>query len=201
MVPPRGPTGLAADPPTRRFMDAEQLDSWKTWLGDAAAGQRLLALWQGPGRQGLIGRGSAFARLPCSGAKLAVDRRGPGGGAPARSSPIPSGSAVMEGRSWASFELARLYEKQGRVDRALRALRRRWIPMGKPSPRAGLAQALSPGGPACRPGQTTRWVRSARIGITCGCEWIPSHRASPQLDSVRAEIRALGGLEGAGLSP
>jgi hypothetical protein len=34
--------------------------------------------------------------------------------------------------SWSSLELARLYERQGRVDRALRAVRRRWMSMGEP---------------------------------------------------------------------
>jgi hypothetical protein len=34
-----------------------------------------------------------------------------------------------------------VYERQGRVDRALRAVRRRWMPMGEPEP-AGLAESF-----------------------------------------------------------
>ena len=77
-------------PADTTIMDAEQLDSWKTWRGDAAAGQRLLSLWQGRAAKdsldGFSVRASALLR-----AKLADRSPGPGGGAPARSRRFPLG--------------------------------------------------------------------------------------------------------------
>ena len=88
-------------------------NSWLTWRGDAAAGQRLLASWRGlaakDSTDGFPGRGAAILE-----AKLALDRRDP---AAARLTDLADSLWVgREGGSvWASFELARLYERQGRV--------------------------------------------------------------------------------------
>ena len=83
---------------------------------------------------GFPGRGAAILE-----AKLALDRSDP---AAARLTDLADSLWVGRdgGSVWASLELARLYERQGRVDRALRAVRRRWIPMGEPEP-AGLAES------------------------------------------------------------
>ena len=99
----------------------------------------------------------------------------------------------LGGNTWASLELARLYETQGRVDRALRAVRRRWIPMGAPEP-AGLAESLRlEGRLAALADDKVGALRAYRDYLRLRVDPEPSR--VPQLDSVRAEIRALGGLE------
>jgi hypothetical protein len=97
------------------------------------------------------------------------------------------------GSVWASFELARLYEKQGRVDRALRAVRRRWLPMGEPEP-AGLAESYRlEGRLAALADDKIGAMRAYRNYLRLRVDPEPSR--VPQLDSVRAELRALGDLK------
>ena len=126
-------------------------------------------------------------------AKLAVDRRDP---AAARLTDLADSLWVGRdgGNVWASLELARLYEKQGRVDRALRAVRRRWIPMGEPDP-AGLAESYRLEGRLAaladdKVGATRAYRNYLRLRID------PEPSRVPQIDSVRAELSALGDLEG-----
>ena len=173
------------------IMDAEQRLSTRTWRGDAAAGRQLLALWQERAAKdsldGFHGRGAAVLE-----AKLAVDRRDP---AAARLTDLADSLWVGRdgGNVWASLELARLYEKQGRVDRALRAVRRRWIPMGEPDP-AGLAESYRLEGRLAaladdKVGATRAYRNYLRLRID------PEPSRVPQIDSVRAELSALGDLE------
>jgi hypothetical protein len=94
---------------------------------------------------------------------------------------------------WASLELARLYERQGRVDRALRAVRRRWIPMGEPDP-AGLAESYRLEGKlAALTDDEVGALRAYRNYLRLRVDPEPSR--VPQLDSVQAELRALGDLK------
>jgi tetratricopeptide (TPR) repeat protein len=174
------------------IMDAEQLDSWRTWRGDAVASQRLLKLWRDRAAKdstdGFNGRAAAILE-----AKLAVDRKDP---AAARLLDLADSLWVgREGGSiWASLELARLYEKQGRVDRALRAVRRRWMPMGEPSPEGLAASYRVEGRLAALADDKIGAMRAYRNYLRMRIDPEPSR--VPQLDSVRAELGALGDLEG-----
>ena len=95
---------------------------------------------------------------------------------------------------WSSLELARLYERQGRVDRALRAVRRRWMPMGEPEP-GGLAESYRlEGRLAALADDKVGAIRAYRNYLRMRVDPEPSR--VPQLDSVRAELSALGDLEG-----
>ncbi len=173
-------------------MRPDELIGWLTWRGDPAAGQRLLAQWRERAAKdttdGFYGRGAAVLE-----AKLAVDRR-----EPAAPHLLDVADSLWRGQdnamSWASIELARLYEGQGRIDRALRAVRRRWVPMGEPGPE-GLAESYRlEGRLAALADDKVGAMRAYRNYLRLRIDPEPSR--VPQLDSVRAELRALGDLEG-----
>jgi tetratricopeptide (TPR) repeat protein len=95
----------------------------------------------------------------------------------------------------ASLQLARLYEKQGRTDRALRAVRRRYSPNGEPEP-PGLAEAYRLEGQyAAKLGDRADAIRAYRNYLRMRVDPEPSR--IPQRDSVRAELAKVGDLEGA----
>jgi tetratricopeptide (TPR) repeat protein len=179
-------------PADTTLMDPEQRHSWATYRGDAARGRKLLALWREAAARdstdGFTHRAAALLE-----ATLAADR-----GDPAAARLVDLADSLWRGRDggavWASFELARLYENQGRVERALRAVRRRWIPMGEPDP-AGLAESYRVEGRlAALADDKVGALRAYRNYLRLRVDPEPSR--VPQLDSVRAEVRALGGLEG-----
>ncbi len=179
-------------PADTTIMDAEQLDIWRTWRGDAAAGRRLLERWRDlaakDSTDGFYGRGAAIVQ-----AKLALDRHDP-----EAAHLVDVADSLWRGReggaSWASLELARLYERQGRVDRALRALRRRWLPLGEPES-AGLAESYRlEGRLAALADDRIGALRAYRNYLRMRVDPEPSR--VPQLDSVRAELSAVGDLEG-----
>ena len=173
------------------IMDPEQRDSWLAWRGDAAAGQRLLAAWRDRAAKDTTD-GFHSRATPLLEAKLASDRRDP-----AAAQMVDLADSLWVGRDggsvWASFELAHLYGKQGRVDRALRAVRRRWLPMGEPEP-AGLAESYRlEGRLAALADDKLGAMRAYRNYLRLRVDPEPSR--VPQLDSVRAELRALGDLK------
>ena len=95
----------------------------------------------------------------------------------------------------ASIQLARLYQKQGRTDRALRAVRRRFSPNGEPEP-PGLAEAYRLEGQyAAQLGDRADAIRAYRNYLRLRVDPEPSK--IPQRDSVRAELAKVGDLEGA----
>jgi tetratricopeptide (TPR) repeat protein len=173
------------------IMTPEQRDSWLAWRGDATAGQRLLATWRDRAAKDTTD-GFHSRAVPLLEAKLASDRRDP-----TATRLVDLADSLWVGRDgatvWASFELARLYERQGRVDRALRAVRRRWLPMGEPEP-AGLAESYRlEGRLAALADDKLGAMRAYRNYLRLRVDPEPSR--IPQLDSVRAELRALGDLK------
>jgi serine/threonine-protein kinase len=179
-------------PADTTLMDAEQLDVWRTWRGDAPAGQRVLRLWRD--RAAKDSTNAFFPRAAAIvEARLAVDRHDP-----AAARLVDVADSLARGRqnaaTWSSLELARLYEQQGRIDRALRAVRRRWIPMGEPEP-AGLAESYRlEGRLAALADDKVGAIRAYRNYLRLRIDPEPSR--VPQLDSVRAELAAVGDLEG-----
>jgi serine/threonine-protein kinase len=183
---------FGGEPPDTTFMTADQLDSWRFWAGDAAAGQRLLRFWRDRAAQDST---NAFypRAVAIVEAKLALDRHDP-----AAARLVDVADSLSRGRmlvaSWSSLEIARLYERQGRVDRALRAVRRRWMPMGEPEP-SGLAESYRLEGKlAALADDKVGALRAYRNYLRMRVDPEPSRL--PQLDSVRAELRAVGDLEG-----
>lgn len=179
-------------PADTTLMNAEQLEVWQAWHGDAAAGQGLLRLWRDlaakDSTDAFYARGAAVIE-----AKLAVDRQDP-----AAPRLVDVADSLARGRqsaaSWSSLELARLYERQGRVDRALRAVRRRWIPMGEPEP-AGLAESYRVEGRlAALADDKVGAIRAYRNYLRLRVD--PEKSQVAQVDSVRAELSAVGDLEG-----
>jgi serine/threonine-protein kinase len=173
-------------------MDAEQRATWRTWEGDTAAGRRLLAIWRDEAAKdttdGFPGRGAALLE-----AMLAVNRRDP-----AAERLVDVADSLWLGHeraaSWAAVTLARLYERQGRVDKALRAVRRRWVAMGEPEPQ-GLAESYRlEGRLAALADDKVGAIRAYRNYLRLRVDPEPSR--VPQLDSVRAELSAVGDLEG-----
>ncbi len=95
---------------------------------------------------------------------------------------------------WASIQLARLFEAQGRTDRALRAIRRRTNSLGEPTPQ-GLAESYRLEGQlAARAGDRVGAIRAYRNYLKMRVDPEPS--MVPQRDSVRAELAAVGDVEG-----
>ena len=179
-------------PADTTLMTADQLDSWRFWRGDVAAGQRLLEFWRDR-----AAKDSTNAFYPRAAAlveaKLALDRHDP-----AAPRLVDVADSLARGRqaaaAWSSLELARLYERQGRVDRALRAVRRRWIPLGEPEP-AGLAESYRlEGRLAALADDKVGAIRAYRNYLRMRVDPEPSR--VPQVDSVRAELSAVGDLEG-----
>jgi len=178
------------EPADTAVMSPEQRDSWLTWRGDAAAGQRLLASWRAlAAKDSTDGYTRAVATLE---AKLAVDRHDP-----AAPHLVDVADSLWRGRAggqpWASLELARLYEQHGRIDRALRAVRRRWLPLGEPEPE-GLAESYRLEGRLAALADDTLGAQRAyrnylRLRVN------PEPSKVPQLDSVRAELSALGDFQ------
>ena len=96
---------------------------------------------------------------------------------------------------FASPALAQLYQKQGRTERALRAIRRRYSPNGGPQP-VGLAESYRLEGKyAAQLGDRADAIRAYRNYLQMRIDPEPSR--IPQRDSVRAELAKVGDLEGA----
>jgi serine/threonine-protein kinase len=95
---------------------------------------------------------------------------------------------------WPSILLAQTYESQGRVDKALIAVRRRLLELGAPSPN-WLAESLRlEGRLAQKSGDRAGAIRAYRNYLLLRTDPDPSF--VPQRDSVKAELAAIGDLEG-----
>ncbi len=164
-------------------------DLWQLSRGDLAAGDHLVArLRAAKGNDTLTARVLAFASVVE--AWLAVQR-----GAPTARGLTDMADSMLQGwccgYMWA--RVARLYEAQGRTDRALRAVRRRWHWLGQPD-MAGLAESLRlEGRLAARAGDRAGAIRAYRNYLRMRVDPEPSR--IPQRDSVRAELAAVVDLE------
>jgi hypothetical protein len=174
-------------------MSPEQRMTWHAWsgAGDAAAGQRLLALWRANAAKDSVD-GINIRLAATLEAKLAVDRNDP-----AAPRLVDVADSLWRGReggvAWAGPVMAQLYERQGRIDRALRAVRRRWLPLGEPESQ-GLAESFRQEGRlAALADDTLGAMRAYRNYLRLRVDPEPSKL--PQLDSVRAELGALGDRE------
>ncbi len=173
------------------LMTPDIRDFLKTVGGDAAASQRTLEFQKPRAAADSLDRNwAAIFRL--TNAIIAVNRRDPSA---TRAVDIIDSIAVgREGTEWVSIQLARLFEAQGRTDRALRAIRRRYSSLGQPNP-MGLAESLRLEGQlAAKAGDKVGAIRAYRNYLRMRVD--PEPAKVPQRDSVRAELARVGDLEG-----
>ncbi|MGH7499566.1 MAG: hypothetical protein ACREL3_12030 [Gemmatimonadales bacterium] len=179
-------------PPDTTQLIPDHLAYWRLHQGDLVAGQRL---WEQQRDLAAKDTLSAFiTRLaPLTQAVLAVKR-----GDAAAGHLVDVADSAWRGRdggvAYASLELAQLYLTLGRPDRALRAVRRRWMPLGEPDP-TGLAESFRlEGKAAALSGDKVGAIRAYRNYLALRFDPEPSK--IPQRDSVRTELAAVGDLEG-----
>ncbi|HEX3275410.1 MAG TPA: hypothetical protein VHR43_11180, partial [Gemmatimonadales bacterium] len=180
-------------PADTTLLSPEQVDVHRFWArDDAAAGQRLLKLWRDRAAA------DSTAALPpiivgLIEARLALNRHDP-----AAARLVDVADSLCRGRvagaAFSSIELARLYERQGRVDRALRAVRRRHLPMGEPEAGGLAASYRLEGRLAALADDKAGAIRAYRNYLRLRVDPEPARVA--QVDSVRAELAAVGDLEG-----
>jgi hypothetical protein len=169
-------------------LDSALLDFLRFQAGDSAAGRRVIAFQRGMAANDSL-EGFWHRMLPLGEAMLAAQRRDP-----AAPRLLDVADSLWRGREgnieWASMVLARLYQDQGRIDRALRAIRRRYSSLGEPKP-MGLAESYRLEGQlAAAAGDRLGAVRAYRNYLRMRVDPEPSR--VPQRDSVVAELRALG---------
>ena len=160
--------------------------------GDPAATQRTLAFQRARVAADTLQR-FWYRWLPVTEAMLAVQRHEPDA-----ERKVDLADSLWRGQignsEFASIQLARLYQAQGRLDKALRAIRRRYYANGEPNP-PGLAEALRLEGLlAGQTGDKVGAIRAYRNYLKVRIDPEPS--MVPQRDSVRHELAALGDLEG-----
>jgi tetratricopeptide (TPR) repeat protein len=173
-------------------LNAEFVDALLSHAGDSAATKRILPSHRERAAQDSI-EGGWYRILPLTEAILAVQRRDP-----AAPRLVDVADSLWRGREgnieWVSMRLARLYQEQGRLDRALRAIRRRWSSIGEPKP-MGLAESyLLEGRLAAAAGDRAGAIRAYRNYLTMRVDPEPSR--IPQRDSVVAELARVADLEG-----
>ena len=161
-------------PADTTFMTADQLDSWRSWRGDAAAGHRLLQFWRDR-----AAKDSTNAFYPRAAAiieaKLAVDRHDPRLRAWS-TSPIRLPAAARTRRlgprsSWLGCTSCRARERSARSARCGAD----GFPWVNPSRRVWPSPTAWRGGSPRWP--TTRSAPSGPTETICGCAWTPSPRA------------------------
>jgi tetratricopeptide (TPR) repeat protein len=184
-------TFYGGDPADTTRLDADFINFLKLMRGDQAAGARLLAVHRDRAAADTL-QGFWSRMAPLTEAMLAVQRRDP-----AAAHLTDVADSLWRGHEgnaeWASILIARLYREQGRADRALRAVRRRYSSLGYPNP-PGLAESLRLEGQlAALAGDKVGATRAYRNYLRVRVDPEPSRVA--QRDSVRAELAAIGDLE------
>jgi tetratricopeptide (TPR) repeat protein len=159
--------------------------------GDLSTITPLMASYREKAAQDTL-QGFWFRWAPTFDAWVAVKR-----GDPAAQRLLDVADSLWVGRpannTWASILLAQLYQSQGRIDRALRAVRRRYSPLGEPEA-AGLAESFRLEGQlAALAGDKPSAIRAYRNYLRMRTDPEPSR--IPQRDSVRAALAAVGDLE------
>ncbi|MEO8031681.1 MAG: protein kinase [Gemmatimonadota bacterium] len=159
--------------------------------GDPAAAQRTVAFERARVAADSL-QGFWYRWQPVTEAMLAVQRHEPDAGRK-----VDLADSLWRGREgnaeFAAIQLARLYQAQGRSDRALRAIRRRFYGNGEPNP-PGLAESLRLEGLfAAQVGDKVGAIRAYRNYLKLRVDPEPS--MIPQRDSVRRELAAVGDLE------
>jgi tetratricopeptide (TPR) repeat protein len=176
---------LAANPGAARLLRFSQ--------GDRSVGPAILKDVREAAAKDTL-QGFWYRWAPLVEAWIAVE-----GGDPGAARLVDAADSLWKGwegnANFASIQLARLYEEQGRTDRALRAVRRRFSPNGEPEP-PGLAEAYRLEGRfASQLGDKADAIRAYRNYLRMRVDPEPSR--IPQRDSVRAELAKVGDLEGA----
>jgi serine/threonine-protein kinase len=118
-------------------------------------------------------------------------------GDPAAERLVDRADSVSKGYDGAHFiaqEVARLYQKQGRIDRALRIVQRRWSSLGMPDPGMNAEYARLEGNLAALAGDKPAAIRAYRKYLLLRSDPEPS--MMPQRDSVVAALQAVGDAEG-----
>ena len=197
--PDLGPTAIVTgaiwfggEPPDSMALATDMGDVWRLSRGDLTAGARAAAgARMAAGMDTLQGDWSRILAL--SEAWMAVQ-----GNKPTAPHLVDVADSLWRGfqqnMNWGAIELARLYETEGRTDRALRAVRRRWSIQGQPEA-AGLAESFRlEGRLAAQTGDRAGAIRAYRNYLRLRVNPEPSR--IPQRDSVRAELAALGDQEG-----
>ena len=181
-----------------RRIDPMGLELWKLGRGDLTAGDRYVALARGAALEDTLdGLDQRYAALIEA---WTATRRG----IPQAARLADLADSLWRGIShhewrgvdlkWPSIVLARTYESQGRVDKALIAVRRRYLELGVPAPN-WLAESLRlEGRLAQKTGDRAGAIRAYRNYLLLRSD--PEPALVPQRDSVRAELAAIGDLEG-----
>jgi tetratricopeptide (TPR) repeat protein len=169
----------------------EQVDYWRLSQGDTIAGKRVVAVFRERAAADTLHRGW-YAIAPIAEAMLAVSR-----GDPKALQLVDHADSLWVGREgnqfWASIQLARLYEAQGRTDRALRAVRRRWQPLGQPAIQMLAESYRLEGQLAAKLGDRQAAIAAYKNYLRLRFD--PDSSRIPQRDSVRAEYAAIADVE------
>jgi eukaryotic-like serine/threonine-protein kinase len=182
------------DTASLRRLDPKLTELWKLGRGDLAAGDRYVTLARAAaGRDTLDYLDPRYAAV--IEAWTATRRGSPEAGRLAEAADsLWRGVSDGEGPGgWPSILLARLFEVQGRADRALVAIRRRYLSLGNPAP-TWLAESLRlEGRLTARTGDRAGAIRAYRTYLLLRSDPQPS--LVPQRDSVKAELVAIGDME------
>ena len=179
-------------PPDTSALDSLRAGLWRLSRGDVVAGDRLVATLRARTDKDTL-RANSLRIASLVEAWVAVQR-----GSPTAGRLVDVTDSLWRGyednSEWASIQLARLYEAQGRADRALRAVRRRRHALDEPNP-LGLAESLRLEGRLAaladdRAGAIHAYRNYLRMRVD------PEPSRIPQRDSVVAELAAVGDVEG-----
>jgi tetratricopeptide (TPR) repeat protein len=179
--------------PDSTVFNPDQIDYIRmTVTGDPAAAKRTLE-FQAKRVAADSGRSAWTQILTLSQAIAAVRRRDPA--AERFVNQADSALKGYEGNEFFGIQLARLYQEQGRVDRALRMAQRRWSSLGMPNPGLNAEYARLEGNLAALAGDRPTAIRAYRRYLMLRADPEPS--MIPQRDSVVAALKAIGDTEGA----
>jgi serine/threonine-protein kinase len=177
--------------PDSTVLSPDQLDYLRmTATGDPAATKRVLDS-QAKRVAADSGRSAWTQILTLSQAIAAVRRRDPA--AERVVNQVDSALKGYDGNDWFGMQVARLYQEQGRVDRALRVSLRRWSSLGMPNPGLNAEYARLEGNLAALAGDKPAAIRAYRKYLMLRRDPEPS--MVPQRDSVVTALKAIGDTE------